>query len=222
MDRRSRADVLALVADEIAALARRPIARVAIDGVDGAGKTTFADELASLLRGRHGTEAIRASVDDFHQPRALRYAKGASSPVGFFEDSFDYARLKALLLDPLSADPPEPFRTACFDHRRDARVEASPESPADRRVLIFDGIFAHRSELVGYWDYSVFLEVSPAVSVQRCTARAGATDAPSDPTHAVHARYVEGQAIYLTRCRPAELCTRHIANEDLAAPILLR
>ncbi|WP_246580249.1 hypothetical protein [Deinococcus aestuarii] len=48
-----------------------PVLRVAIDGVDGAGKTTFADELAGVLRER-GRTVIRASVDGFHAPRATR------------------------------------------------------------------------------------------------------------------------------------------------------
>ena len=217
MDRAPRAEVLALVADEIRALRRRPIARIAIDGVDGAGKTTFADELAALL----DEAAIRASVDDFHRPRALRYAKGRHSPEGFFEDSFDYVALKAVLLEPLSADPPERFRTACFDHRADAQVQAQLESPAGRRFLIFDGIFAHRPELIGYWDYSVFLDVSPAVSVRRCIDRDGSSDVPDDPEHAMHARYVKGQALYLERCDPAARCTRHILNEDLEIPALV-
>ncbi len=44
--------------------------RVAIDGVDGAGKTTLADELVEPVR-RLGRRVIRASVDDFHRPELL-------------------------------------------------------------------------------------------------------------------------------------------------------
>lgn len=38
--------------------------RVAIDGVDGVGKTTLADELVPLIQGA-GRQVIRASVDGF-------------------------------------------------------------------------------------------------------------------------------------------------------------
>jgi uridine kinase len=41
---------------------------VAIDGVDSAGKTTFADEFAFTL--------VRASVDGFNNSRAIRYRRG--------------------------------------------------------------------------------------------------------------------------------------------------
>ncbi|MBG6190730.1 uridine kinase [Arthrobacter sp. CAN_A212] len=38
---------------------------VGIDGVDGAGKTTFADALAEYLR-RQGQSVVRVSLDHFH------------------------------------------------------------------------------------------------------------------------------------------------------------
>jgi hypothetical protein len=40
--------------------------RVAIDGVDGVGKTTLADELVAPLQ-LLGRDVIRASIDGFHQ-----------------------------------------------------------------------------------------------------------------------------------------------------------
>ena len=56
--------------------------RVGIDGVDGAGKTTLADTLADALEAA-GIAVIRASVDGFHHPRAVRYRLGRESPEGF-------------------------------------------------------------------------------------------------------------------------------------------
>src|SRR5262245_14341636 len=53
--------------------------RGAIDGIDAAGKTTLANELAPLIEAQ-GRPAIRASIDDFHRPRAERYRQGPASP----------------------------------------------------------------------------------------------------------------------------------------------
>src|SRR5437763_3560056 len=86
----ARAAVVAELVETIAAVCRPHPVRVAIDGPDAAGKTTLADELAAGLRGR-GREAIRASIDGFHRPRAARYRRGPDSPEGYYEDSFDYA-----------------------------------------------------------------------------------------------------------------------------------
>ena len=58
---------------------------VGIDGIDGSGKSTFADEVATLLRAR-GVPVVRSTVDSFHNPRSKRWARGRSSPVGFYLD----------------------------------------------------------------------------------------------------------------------------------------
>jgi uridine kinase len=74
-----REQLLQIIAAKIVGLPATSVARVAVDGVDGAGKTTFADELAACLASC-GRQIIRASVDGFHNPRAIRYRLGAGSP----------------------------------------------------------------------------------------------------------------------------------------------
>lgn len=61
--------------------------------MDGAGKTTFADELLPFIEGA-GRKVIRATVDGFHQPKVKRYRLGRDAPGGFYRDSYDYAALK--------------------------------------------------------------------------------------------------------------------------------
>ena len=97
----TRQEILARVADEILRVPTSNVIRVGIDGVDGAGKTYFADELARELRAS-GRRTIQASVDGFHNPKAIRYRRGQHSPEGFFRDSYNYEQLEAAILDPLS------------------------------------------------------------------------------------------------------------------------
>lgn len=97
----SRTELLRSIASSIAQLPAKSFLKIAIDGVDGAGKTTFADELAPILRS-FGKEVIRASVDGFHNPRSVRHRLGRNSPEGFFRDSYNYDVLKEVLLNPLS------------------------------------------------------------------------------------------------------------------------
>src|ERR1700730_4916224 len=107
----NRERVLGAVVRDILQLPVDRIIRVGIDGVDGAGKTMFATELACKLR-RSGRPVIRATVDCFHNPRAIRYARGRSSPEGYFADSYNHAALRAALLDPLSLGGSGRYRTA--------------------------------------------------------------------------------------------------------------
>jgi len=81
--------------------------------VDGAGKTTFADALAAFLQQQR--EVIRVAVDDFHHVRAIRYRRGRNSAEGFWFDSFNYAQLRADVLDPLGPGGTRRFRQAAHD-----------------------------------------------------------------------------------------------------------
>lgn len=89
--------------------------RVAIDGVDAAGKTTLADELAGVLK-HSDVSVLRASIDDFHRPASVRHRRSAQQPAhSYYEDSFDYQALRSLLLDPLGPDGDHVVRTRVFD-----------------------------------------------------------------------------------------------------------
>jgi hypothetical protein len=72
-----RRRVLQAVAQRIVRLSPERIVRVAIDGVDGAGKTTFADELAGVI-GTLDRPIVRASIDGF--PGGSR-RRGADHPL---------------------------------------------------------------------------------------------------------------------------------------------
>jgi uridine kinase len=176
----------------VAALPANGRAIVAVDGIDGAGKTTFADLLAPTL----DRPAVRASVDDFHRPRAERHRRGRDSPEGFYADSFDLAALTDLLLEPFAAGGP--FRRRAFDHRADTRVLGADEhAPADA-VLVLDGLFLHRPELRDRWDLSILVDTPPAVAAEWLRARDGA--APSE-------RYTRGQELYFADCDPRSRAT---------------
>jgi len=67
-------------------------------------------------------------------------------------------------------------------------------------VLVLDGLFLHRDELVGVWDLSVFLQAPFAVSVARMAARDGSNP---DPAHL---------SAYDLRCRsPYDLTCRSVS-----------
>lgn len=212
----SRRAVLAEVADLVVQHMRAPVTRVAVDGIDGAGKTTFADELAGVLRDR-SRPVIRASVDGFHHPREVRYGRGRASSVGYYLDSFDYDSLRRVLLDPLSPGGAGSYVPAIHDVASDQTVDLEPEQAADGSVLVFDGIFLHRPELVDYWDCSIFLRVDRPIAVERIRRRDGTVDVTLE-----RPRYAEGQRLYLESCRPDELATVVVDNDVLDEPKLIQ
>lgn len=210
-----RPEILQQVADRVPA---GETTRVGVDGPDGSGKTFLADELAEVLRGR-GRPAVRVSVDDFHQVRAVRYRRGRDSPEGYWLDSFDYGRLRSDVLLPFAPGGSRRYRSAAHDLVSDAPLAPPWQTAPPGAVLIVDGVFLHREELADSWDMSVFLEVPFAVTARRMAVRDGSSP---DPDHPSMRRYVEGQRIYFATCRPQLRATVVLDNSDLAAPRIRR
>jgi len=210
-----------LMREVVGALPRRQLTGrsiVGVDGADGAGKTVFADTLAAVMNDL-GHTAIRATIDGFHRPRAERYARGRRSPEGFYLDSYDYATFRRVLIDPFRegglTGASTGFQLAAFDLERDTPVETEWTTAPLDAVLVVDGIFLHRPELIDIWDWSLWLDAPAAVRFARMADRDG-TD--PDPDASSNERYRVGQEIYLSRVNPAALAAVRIDNADPASP----
>lgn len=200
------------VLENVAALLGDGPALVGIDGRDGAGKTEFASELAGVLSHR---DVVQISIDGFHHTRERRYSMGRYSPEGYWLNSFNYERFVTDVIEPFKLGPPAMFSRIGHDLDTDEILDPSPEPVPAGAVLIVDGIFLHRDELVSHWDVSVFLDVTPEVSLARRRVRDGASPDPRDP---LNVRYLEGQKIYIERCEPMSRATVVIDNSDLESP----
>jgi len=187
---------------------------VAVDGVDGSGKSTFADALAAELR-RQGRDVVLIRADDFHNLREVRYRRGRDSPDGFWLDSYDYAALERDALEPFGPGGDGRYRSIATDLSRDCRVTSPLRSARPGTVVIVEGLFLHRDELSRWWDYSVFLDVPFEVTAARMAVRDGT---PADPGHPKMRRYVEGQRLYFRACAPWARATRVVDNSDARRP----
>jgi len=214
------AAVAAVMAPIAAAAALLPLDRVhfvAVDGVDGAGKSVFAGGLGVALAAA-GRATVRVSLDGFHNPATTRHARGRYDPDGFYEDSFDYARLDEVLLSPLRAGGSRRIRRAAYDVDTETPIDAPLERVPLGAVLVVDGLFLHRPQLTGQWDLSVWLDVPFEVTFARMAIRDGR---PSDPYHAANTRSLLGQQRYLLECTPAGQATWVVDNTDPTRPRLL-
>lgn len=190
--------------------------RVGIDGIDASGKTTLSDHLARALRAS-GQVVLRASIDRFHNPRVVRYQRGADSPEGYYLDSFDLQALRRDLLDPLGPGGSRLVRLECYDFRSDRPVESAPLAVDPRAILIFDGVFLQRPELEGCWDVAIFvkvcLETVLARAVQRDGRLLGGSQAVIDR---YQRRYLPAQRRYLQEHRPEQRADIVVYNDEPA------
>lgn len=186
---------------------------VAVDGVDGAGKSTFADDLAAELTDS-GLTVIRVSLDDFLNPAEVRHARGRTSPEGFIADTYDYERFIDDVLEPLSSEGCGRFRDRSYDYATETPLSPPWQVAPDAAVVVVDGLFLHRDRLRNargrkIWDLSVWLDVPFEESVRRLAERDGSPSAVDDPRIR---RYVEGQRLYIERYHPAERADLVIDN----------
>lgn len=211
-------DLLADVAARVPKPGGPDCVLVAVDGVDGAGKTTFADGLARALEG-HVPHTVRISLDDFHHPREIRHRRGKDSPEGFWLDSYDYEQFADDVLGPLSPGGNRRYRPRAHDLDTDEPLTPDPVEAPPGSVVVIDGLFLHRDELATRWTYSIFLDVPFAETARRMALRDGSNP---DPEHESMQRYVGGQRIYLAACSPTERADIVIDNSDPTEPRIVQ
>jgi uridine kinase len=198
----TRPKVLSQLAASIVSVTRSHPLRVAIDGIDTSGKTTLADELVPLIE-QHGKPVIRATIDGFHRPRRIRYQRGADSPEGYYEDSFDYSVIRDVLLTPLGPGGSLHYRRAIFDVHTDTLIPIREDKSPLNAILLFDGVFLMRPELAALWDYRIFVDVTMEVALQRAMRRDLPFFASPDAVRAHYLqRYFPGQQLYFQVVHP--------------------
>ncbi|MCC2308869.1 uridine kinase [Cellulomonas chengniuliangii] len=208
-------DLDMIVARLSAGVAGSGRALVAIDGVGGSGKTTFAETLADRVEAR---PVVVVHVDDFFNPSAVRHARGRESSEGFWLDAYNYDALASWTLGPLSAGGDGSYCPGSYDHARDSTVQPDRRmAPRDALVLV-EGTFLHRDELARFWDFSIFLDV-PFEEATRRMARRDAVD--PDVERGRMRRYVGAQQMYFACATPWERASLVVDNTDLDNPRII-
>lgn len=217
----NRNSMLKLVSEAILSIQSTHPIRVGIDGVDGSGKTYLADELAKYLT--TSRQIIRTSIDGFHNSKAIRYQRGRESPEGYYRDSFNYASLIDVLLAPLGPNGSLEYQRSVFDYKKDSDANITVQKADRDSILIMDGVFLFRPELLNYWEVKIFVDVDFAVSVSRAVERdiknAKGLSA-EELTKMYKVRYVGGQELYLTEAKPKEVADIVINNTRFDSPVL--
>ena len=185
---------------------------VAIDGIDGSGKTSFAANLEAEIQDR---PVIVIHADDFLNPSTIRHAKGRTSPEGFWKDTYNYGALMDLVLTPLAGNGDGWYSPASYGRYEDQIAIGELMCAPSNALVLVEGMFLHRDELVSFWAASVFLDVPFSKSAARMAVRNGSNP---DPQHPTMRRYVEGQRLYFAAALPWDRATIVVDNTDFASP----
>jgi uridine kinase len=217
-----REDLVIEIAAIINQIKRPHPVRVAIDGGGNAGKTTLADELMIQLNNL-GRTVIRSTIDGFHNPPEVRRRQGKYSPKGYFEDSYNYPKLKQFLLDPLGPNGNLRYRESIYNFKISRPTKSRFKKAAIDSILLFDGIFLMNEHLNSYWDYKVYVDASFENTMQRAIIRDNKLFGGTENVIQLYKkRYIPGQEMYLSMRNPIGASDIVLNNNDYRNPIVTK
>ncbi|MGM0866687.1 MAG: hypothetical protein ACQEWF_18595 [Bacillota bacterium] len=165
-----RSKLISELANRILSLRINHPVRVGVSGITASGKTTLANELAKELLCRK-KKVIRTSIDNFHNPRDIRYKKGKESAIGYYEDAHDYDSFKKRLLIPLGPNGNLHYQTISLDLAKDEYVNKEIKVATKDMVLIVDGTFLFKKDLCNLYDFKIFVNTDFELARKRGSKR---------------------------------------------------
>ncbi|HDR3888700.1 TPA: hypothetical protein QCO65_003118 [Bacillus cereus] len=206
------------IADHILTLNLTHPIRVGVSGITASGKTTFANELAEELK-QCGVPVTRASIDDFHNPRAIRYTQGKESARGYYEDAHDYTAFKERLLKPLGPSGNLQYETISHNLITDVSVHNEPLVALSNMVLIVDGTFLLKKDIEHLFDYKIFVDTDFEIARNRGAKRETEVFGSYEEAEKMFLnRYHAACKMYIEEHNPKECANVIFQNSDLENP----
>lgn len=192
---------------------------IAIDGVDGSGKSMLADRLVGVLA-EAGMPAVLLRVDDFRRPIAWGEGARAEADV-YYEDYYDLALLdagaRAFLAGDAGIDIP------IFDSKIERHQGRRAISFSGATLAIVEGVFAQRVAAVRESAAIVYIETSRDEARRRILARDTARGRTvADVSHRIDARYFPAQDRYVREREPLSHADALVVHEQVGAPRVVR
>lgn len=132
----------------------RPVL-IAVEGFGGAGKTTFANNLAKHLK-----HAYVVSMDDF-------IIKDRIEEASWDNGVFDRRRLEAQILKPLREGREARYQKLIWD----SETLSDPVTVPHVRYVIIEGITSYHSDIAHYYDIKIWIHAPIEVAAERGKSR---------------------------------------------------
>lgn len=185
--------------------------RVAINGVEGTGKTVFAGKLTEYLNSEK-IDAIQVSIDGFHFNKEVRYKQGRDSAQGYYEDSYDEISFVEKVLKSSQSEIPN-FIKATHDLETDKYLSLKPIEIIKKTVLITDGAYLFKPNYREHWDLKIYLKTSFKIAMKRGIDRDKKSLGGIEQTKEKYLkRYHKASRIYLKENEPEKIADIIIDN----------
>ena len=192
---------------------------VGVEGKGCSGKSTLASELCSRAQ-VSGTAAQTVSLDDFCNPRALRYCSDVEEGLQVYQQNFDEELWTRDVLEPACRDGRLEIDQVLHDPLTDVRDHRVAVHLPHGGLLIAKGIHILKRRFQPYYHYKIFLHISDTEQLRRAHSR----DAKARNMTATgierkyRKRMVPSYAHFLATDHPLESADMILNNEDPSNP----
>lgn len=177
--------------------------RIAVNGIEGTGKTTFALALCAYLK-ENDLDAIHVTIDGFHYNKKHRYQQGINSAKGYYEDSYNEVSFVTKVLVASQDEFPK-YTIATHDLESDAYLNLEPTKISKEAILITDGAYLLKPVFLKHWDLKIYLytdfEMAMKRGIHRDKDALGGYDAAKEK---FLERYHAASRMYIDACQPQE------------------
>ncbi len=171
---------------------------VAIDGLSGAGKTTFANEIENRL-----DHTLVIHIDDHIVERKKRYDTGFEQWYEYYQLQWDPVYLEEQLYQKIHQNAAQlclPF----YDKDRDMCVMKTINLSSDQ-IIIIEGVFLLREEWKRYYDNIIFLDCPKETRYERVLRRDAYIGDVAERLKKYQERYWLAEEYYLKKQAPFEM-----------------
>jgi len=197
---------------EIQSEKEKPV-RIAINGIEGTGKTIFAEKLTEYLNS-NGMEAIQISIDGFHFNKEIRYKQGRNSAKGYYENSYDEMAFVNKVLKSTQAENPN-YTSATHDLETDEYLNLKPIEISNKIITITDGAYLFKESYINHWDLKIYLKTDFENAMKRGIERDKENLGGFKKTkEKFEKRYHKASEIYINENKPEEKADIVFDNTD--------
>ncbi|MFD2132884.1 uridine kinase [Pseudogracilibacillus auburnensis] len=142
---------------------------IGIDGLGGAAKTSYSQELKKNLEAE-GFSTVLLHMDDFIHPKRIRYHANAPEWSCYYNDQWRYQCVIDQIFTPIKMGKKINQAIELYDKEHDTYKKETIFIDNDTIVLV-EGVFIQRLELRAYFDFVIYIDVSKEKRLQRVLAR---------------------------------------------------
>lgn len=175
---------------------------IAVDGLGGAGKTRFVNRLKDELNKENYDYTI-LHIDDFIHQKCNRYNVDEPEWHCYYYLQWRYEYLIKELLEPIKCGEVIDKYIEVYSKENDNYFIEEISIPQGS-ILIIEGVFLQREELKKYFDFTVYLDASKDIRLNRVIQRDTYIGSEEEIIKKYETRYFPAEDKYISEYLPIE------------------